>query len=200
MNGFLFWGLSDGDREKIMSGFSAPAVLCHGDELYRTGFLGLIVSGTARVLRRNDSGEKIVMRTMECGDMFGAASVFGEWKEGSSSVVALTRCEVIYISETELRRIMEDYPQTAINYITFLSDRIRFLNRRMDVFSAGTAEQKLFEYLAGQSDTNGYVRLGFGMAELSRRLKIGRSSLYRALETLEAAGQIERDKNNFRIV
>lgn len=200
MSGFLFCGLSDADKEKIMSGLPAPTVFGHGEELYRVGFLGLIVSGAARVIRKNNAGEKIVMRSIEKGDVFGAASVFGEWKEGASSITALSSCAVIYISETKLRGIMKDYPETAINYIAFLSDRIRFLNRRMDVFSAGTGDQKLYEYLVSRADASGKVSLGFGMAELSRRLKIGRSSLYRALENLESSGQIVRDKNDFRLV
>lgn len=199
MNCFLFSGLDDGEIKEITGRLCKPVEMQKGDELYRVGFVGILLSGSAGVIRSGDTGGAVTVRTVHGGDVFGAASVFGEWKEGKSRIKAATVCSVIYISEQELREIFVKYPVTAVNYIAFLSDRIRFLNRRVDAFSAGSAVQKLYEYLVSLSDGNGEVKLDFGLAELARRLKMGRSSLYRSISVLSESGLVTRSKNTFTV-
>lgn len=200
MNCFLFDGLNSDESEKIQAGLSEHVKADRGENIYRCGSLGIIVSGTAKIIRKNELGNSVTMRTVGAGDVFGAASVFGEWDESFSSIEAVLPCRVVYISEAELRQIFAEYPSAAMNYISFLTDRIRFLNRKIDTFSTGNSEERLYEYLVSQADADGYLNLGFGMAELARRLKIGRSSLYRGMEVLERNGLIERSKNSFKVV
>ena len=102
--------------------------------------LGIILNGDATVKRLNDIGDSITIRTISSGDMFGSASVFGEWKDGMSSIIANSFCEVLYISQEKFCEILKLYPQISINYIEFLSGRIRFLNRKLDAFTAKTTE------------------------------------------------------------
>lgn len=198
MNCFLFSGLSEPQISEITATLQPPETVNKGDELYRLGYIGIIMSGCAKVCRTGDTGSAVTIRNMNAGEVFGVASVFGEWKQGKSSIVAKTECVCLYASEDELKSIFERFPTVAVNYISFLSDRIRFLNRRVDAFSAGSAVQKLYEYLVSQSK-NGIVSLDFGLAELARRLKMGRSSLYRSLEVLQDSGLVTRSKNTYTI-
>ncbi len=198
MNCFLFSGLSEAEISEIVAKLQPPVSAQKGAELYRTGLIGIIMSGSAKVCRMGDTGNAVTVRSMTAGEVFGVASVFGEWKQGKSSIVAKTECVCLYASEDELKCIFEQFPKVAVNYISFLSDRIRFLNRRVDAFSAGSAVQKLYEYLVSQA-TDGVVTLDFGLAELARRLKMGRSSLYRSLEVLEESGLVTRNKNTYTV-
>lgn len=200
MNCFLFNGLSTEEINRIQSRLKSPEHIEHGAEMYRCGQIGIILSGTAKIIRRNEIGLSVTMRSIGEGDIFGMASVFGKWKEDFSSITAVLPCKVIYLSESELEKLFADYPQTALNYIVFLSERIRFLNMKIDTFSADNTEKKLYEFLASQADGNNTVKLPFGMAELARRLCIGRSSLYRSIEALENNKLIKRNKNEFIIL
>lgn len=177
-----------------------PISFSKGEELYRNGMLALIVSGKATVKRLNDIGDSITIRSISSGELFGAASVFGDWKNGMSSIVADTNCEVLYIAEDKFCNILKQYPQISINYIAYLSDRIRFLNRKLDAFTTKSTEERLYEYLLSQSDSDGVIKLNFGMAELARRLNVGRTSIYRDISTLESKGLINRDGHNFKIL
>lgn len=161
--------------------------------------LGIILSGNAVIRRLNDIGDSITIRTIEQNELFGAASVFGEWKDGTSSITAVTDCKVLYISEQQFCDIINKYPQISLNYIKYLSDRIRFLNKKLDAFTAKSTEERLYEYLLSQSGINGDVVLPFGMAELARRLKVGRTSIYRDISSLESKGFLKRDGHNFKI-
>ena len=198
MNCFLFQGLTVGEVQKVLSLASETVTVPKADDLYKVGQVGVLLSGDALVCRAGDAGCEVNIRGISSSDVFGVASVFGSWKEGKSKISAKTDCEVAYFSEDTLKKIFAEFPTVAYNYITFLSDRIRFLNARIDAFSAGSAVQKLYEYLLSQA-VDGEVKLNFGLAELSRRLKMGRSSLYRSIETLEQSGLITRNKNIFII-
>lgn len=162
--------------------------------------LGIIIAGDATVKRLNDIGDSITIRTISSGEMFGSASVFGEWKDGMSSIIANSFCEVLYISQEKFCEILKAYPQISINYIEFLSGRIRFLNRKLDAFAAKTTEERLYEFLLSQSNGDETVILTFGMAELARRLNVGRTSVYRDIDALESKGLITRDGHNFKIL
>ncbi len=199
MNCFLFRELSETELSEVLAVFGSPVNAARGDDIYRVGSLGIIISGNAKVCRTGDTGSETTIRSIAEGEVFGAAGLFGEWKEGKSRIVAMTECKVLYATEYDMRRLFEQHPQVAVNYVTFLSDRIRFLNRRIDAFSAGSAVQKLYEYLVSQAK-DGEVDLGYGMAELSRRLKMGRSSIYRSIEALESSGLISRNKNTFLLM
>lgn len=171
-----------------------------GDELYCNGMLAIILSGNATVKRLNDVGDSITIRAISSGELFGAASVFGSWQNGKSSVIAQDNCNVLYISEEMFCEIIKQYPQISINYIEYLSGRIRFLNRKLDAFTAKSTEERLYEFLLSLADSDGNVKLSFGMAELARRLNVGRTSIYRDIDTLESKKLINRDGHNFKIL
>ena len=88
----------------------------------------------------------------------------------------------------------------SVNYIKYLSDRIRFLNRKLDAFTAKLTEEKLYEFLLSQADSEGNVNLNFGIAELARRLKVGRTSNYRDIAALETKGLLNRCGHSFKIL
>lgn len=161
--------------------------------------LGIILSGNATIKRLNETGDCITIRTISEGDFFGAASFFGNWKDGMSSVVSKGDSKVIYIDEGTFVELLKKYPQISINYIEYLSDRVRFLNRKLDAFTAKSTEERLYEYLLSQADADGNVLFGFGIAELARRLNVGRTSIYRDISSLESKKMIKRDGHNFKI-
>ncbi len=195
----MFDGLTNDEISKITETFNKTESFSKGKELYKNGALGIVLSGSATVKRLNNMGDSITIRNISTNELFGAASVFGDWKDGMSSIISDTACEVLYISENDFCELIKNYPQISINYITYLSDRIRFLNRKLDSFCAKSTEEKLYEYLLSLSDCDGNITLNFGMTELAKRLKVGRTSLYRDISTLESKGLIVRNGHSFKI-
>lgn len=197
MRCLLFEGLSESEKKVVLSRLSNAVSVPKSGELYKKGSIGILVMGSAVILRCSEVGVTVTMRTISAGGIFGAASVFGEWDDGLSSIKAKTDCTVIYITESDFKTLLEDFPPIAISYIRFLTERIRFLNRRFDAFSADSTDHRLYEFLMSAADEEGMIVLEYGMSELARRLKIGRSSLYRSIETLEKNGFVKRDGKRF---
>ena len=191
--------MTDEEISAVLDTVGKPAKFAKGSELYRVGMIGIISKGEATVKRQSDIGASTTIRTIFSGEIFGAASVFGNWKQGKSSIITNKSCEVFYISEDLFSELLEIFPKMSLNYFAFFSDRIRFLNRKLDAFCAKSTEEKLYEFLLSISDNYGNVKLNFGMAELARRLKVGRTSLYRDIQSLENKKLIERLGQSFNI-
>ena len=90
--------------------------------------------------------------------------------------------------------MMQRDPRITKNYISYLSQRILFLNEKISVLSAGTAEERLKLLLLQRGS------LKCSMTSLSQELNLGRASLYRAIASLESKGIIRQEKNSIVIL
>lgn len=199
---FLFNGLSESEKDLIISEFSQPVTFKKNDLIYSTDkfskAIGFIVNGVAFAVTNNQN--RIHLKTFESGMCFGAAAIFGEKGTYVSTVTAKTDVEILFITEQQLENIFKSYPQTAINYISFLSDKVRFLNTKLSVISCSGAEDTVLKYLTVATDKSGYARLPQSMTMLAKTLGLGRATLYRALDTLEAGGKILRENNKIKVM
>lgn len=189
---FLFEGVSPTEKDRcwaIDSGeeasFAKGEVIYDSERAKRA--LALVLEGSVRVLHG-----RVVMNELHAGDVFGAAALFGEEDPFPTTVAARTDCRVLFIPQATVSVWMAAVPRVGENYIRFLSDRIRFLNRRLATLTAGHTDGKLWRYLLAHRDGDGVVRLSGGIAELAKTLNMGRSSLYRGLDALTADGKIKR--------
>lgn len=192
----LWGGLSRTECEQILRLLPEEEKKEKTQEIYRAGSIGVLLDGRATV-HRGGRKKDVIMRTVTVGDFFGSASLFGSRCE--SSIRANSPCRVLYISEELFENIINTYPRVAVNYIRFLSGRICFLNRQIESFTADSTEVKIFNYLCRLAGDNDEVHLEYGMSQLSSRLNIGRTSVYRAIDSLTESGKIRREKNIFYI-
>jgi len=147
--------------------------------------LGVIAAGRVRV-----SKQTLVVSVLSKGDVFGAAALYNTSSEYATTLTALTDCVVLLIPQMAVTLLLHESPQFAENYVRYLSGRIQFLSARLSALAAGSAEDKLGQYLLSQADEEG--KLCICATQLSARLGMGRASLYRAFDALEGAGAIKR--------
>ncbi len=188
---FLFDGIDD--PAGLVYGVSEIESFPKGSVISAAAGVGIILSGAARVTKTSVDGRTLPMTTLTPGRLFGIAGLFGGDGDGISNVTALSDVNVLFISEEALRRLLCENPTLSMNYIAYLSERIRFLNRKIDAFTAGNAELKLLLFLTGLAGEDGTIELPCSVSECARRLNMGRASFYRALESLERSGAITRD-------
>ncbi len=157
--------------------------------------LAFVLEGRARV-----SHGRVIMNDLVAGDVFGAAALYGSSEPYPSTVVAITDCRIALIPQETVSKWMAAVPKVGENYVRFLSDRIRFLNRRLSTLTAGQSDGKLWRYLQAHKDEDGVVTVSGGMTALAERLDMGRSSLYRSLDVLLEAGRIRRNGKQIILV
>ena len=199
---FLLDGLSGEARDNIIRSFPEAVKFKKGETIYSefnfSRAVALVLSGSAVAETNNANG--VVMKKFLPGMCFGAAAVFGSSDEYVSRVTAESETEIQFIPEEALTEIFEKYPKTAVNYIAFLSDRIRFLNNKLSLLSCQSAEDTVLKYLISAADGEGYASLPKSMTMLSKMLGLGRASLYRSLDSLEKNGHIIRENNKIKVI
>lgn len=151
--------------------------------------LCLIIKGEARVSK----GETVISHLKD-GEIFGAAFLYNQSYEFENTVTALTPLKVVIIEKSGVDELIKCDSSISFNYISYLSERIGFLNSKIEGYTKPSAEEKLMLYLQKNADiNNGKCEISVSMTELSHVLQISRASLYRVIETLEQQGKICRN-------
>lgn len=153
----------------------------------------IFLSGKAEVYSA-DEGRSLLLRSFERGHISGVSNLFSA-DDFVSRVIAVKKCSVVEISPEVFGKILESDKRAMYNYIAFLSDKIRYLNRKIVTLTAGSAERRLAYFLDnsipdGKTDT---VEITVQMNALCEMLNLGRASLYRAADKLTDEGFIKRD-------
>lgn len=170
-----------------------------GETLLRGDGAALIVIRSGRVRIRSTDGERhLVLRTAGPGDVLGAAALFLRGTSPFSQVEALTATEAVLLDFDTVHTLLRADARFMDAYLAYLADRVRFLNRKIRCFTAGSAERRLALWLAGEDE--GTTLTPDSLTALSDMLDIGRASLYRALDKLEAEGLIYRSGREITVV
>ena len=156
--------------------------------------LGIILKGKVSV--RKNRSENVLLNTLGAGEAFGGAVLFTEGESFIACLRAEEKSAMLFISEEKMKEYMELYPAVNMNYVRYLAESLVFLNKRLDIFAAGSAEDRVRKCLGNNAvkDEEGRCMAEVrSFSKMAEYLAIGRASLYRILEELESKGIIKRD-------
>lgn len=156
--------------------------------------LGILLRGTVGVTKGS-----LPVSFLRPGDLFGAAALYNQEPDYVTTLTARTDCAVLLLSQETMDAIMARRPQVGRNYVTYLSTRIRFLSGKLEELAGPTAEGKVAHYLMARAEA-GRVTPDCSLTELAGRLGMGRATLYRALDALEAEGNLRREGKTFILI
>ncbi len=159
--------------------------------------LFLIIKGSVSVYGLHKD-KPVILNTLKKGQIFGIASLFGG-KCGTTEIVAKESCSYAVLTEESVEHLLKNDIYFTKNYISILSEKIRFLNKKISFFTSGSAEKKLANYILSQPWEDNILKLNFSISRLASVLDIGRASLYRALDSLEENCFITRENNVIKI-
>lgn len=159
--------------------------------------LGLVISGKASIFGKNNAG-KVLLNLVEKGDVFNAAAVFFSEGDAFGTVVAKTKCEILFISRERLEKLIEGDFAIASAYISLLSEKIHFLNRKIAAFTARRADAALAGFLLDRPADGETMTVN--VSRLASALDIGRTTLYRAMDMLAGEGAIAYDGKEIKIL
>lgn len=187
----LFSALTNEEWSRLSVLLPKPTTFSADEDLMnRPPALVVLLSGRAAVFTISH-GRHAVTRTLNRGDICGVTTIFGDGAPVSIVKADVTCRGLIIPRETVLKFMQESFSFTEA-YLRFLTDRIRFLNRRIGNYTEDSADQRLLYYLQEGANGDGIFTLDGSMSVLAQTLHIGRSSLYRAFETLVQQGRLEQ--------
>ena len=157
--------------------------------------VGFLLRGEARLLGNGD----MLLETVLPGDVFGFEALFSGREDAGGTVVAAKACEAAYLSKNAVTQLLEREPLFALRLIRYLSQRVVTFKNQVGLYTGGSAEGKLAQYLLAGFGDYKTCELTLSMSQLALLLQIGRASLYRAFDSLEEKGAIARDGKNIRL-
>lgn len=192
----IFGSLSDEKLTMIVSDTRCKiGTADDGEDISANGLgLFLITSGSVLVFRKG-TGLPVLLQRLGKGKVFGAASLFGGENEDVTILRSENGASVFFMPIELITELVRTDSGFAMSYIAFLSEKIRFLNRRMSELSAPSVTQKLAAFLLREE--NGIAQT---KVKLASALGVGRASLYRALDELTESGLISVDGKNVTVI
>lgn len=159
--------------------------------------LAVILSGAASVYKNHT-----LMSILYPGAIFGMSVLFYDTGDFPTTVKAREDCRILFITKEQLVEIFRTDPITAQNYITVLSERIHYLNSKIESLTEQSPALKLLAYLEAFSQKSGQdeFTLPISLIELANSLSIGRTSLYRAFEELESNNKLVKNGKKIRLI
>lgn len=155
--------------------------------------LSLIIRGRATA-RKKHGGRDLMIRSFEPGDIFGIATLFCQKDEYVSEIRADSSCVVAFVPQKIVSEVFRESPDAAIAYISVLSQKICFLNDKLDNISAPSAVSKLCYYLLEKQETK------VSMQSLAQMLGISRMTLYRSLDILVENEWIRKEGKSLTVL
>jgi CRP/FNR family transcriptional regulator, cyclic AMP receptor protein len=165
----------------------------------------VVQSGHARALRGHADGRQITLATFGPGDIFGELAMFDNERR-SATVEAIDRLEVAGILGPDMRRLMREHPDIAVQLSIALGRRLRAANERLARQSFQTVQSRVavvLEQLVEQARAEGApdrdVLVHTTQADLAKLAGSSRESASRFLAVLERAGIISQGRGRLTV-
>ncbi len=186
---FLFSGLNSEEISSILTNKEMLTKhFLRGDTIYSCDDeqkkIGFVISGSCEVRKKKSTSGEALLNTLSVSDSFGILSVFSNDKF-PTQIFASKNCEILFFTKQEIEEYVNSSSQIASNLVSFLINRINFLNEKIAILSSTRVEDRLIQYLIFEAKRNGCDSFYFNITKTSDAINAGRASLYRALQTLE---------------
>ena len=193
---FLFRGLTAEQISAAVDGFGFTVCEFNkGDTIYSPdefkNEIGFVFSGECTVCRTRNNGQPLPLNTLHRSDTFGITAVFSNDEAFPTVIYAKKATKVVFIDKKTLLSIIESSSFIAINVITFLTNRIEFLNRKIATLSSCGTDERLARLLLAESERHDGASFVLNCKNAAEGLGIGRASLYRGIKSLTKCGYIE---------
>ena len=191
---FLFAGINDDILTSLLSEITVTEIKYQkGETIYApTDYekkIGFIYTGECQV-GRHTSTAVIPLNLLKTYDSFGILTCFSQHDEFPTVITAKSAATVLFIYADDLQLLISRNSTVSLNLISFLTQKINFLNEKIAAFSGGSIEEKLANYILSLKKKHNSLEFEFNKKKSAEALNCGRASLYRAIDALRSANLI----------
>ena len=162
--------------------------------------LGFVYDGECLVERIKSSGAPVPLNSLKKHDSFGITAVLSIDNDIPTTVVAKKATSVLFISKNEVLELMRAHSGISFNVISFLANRVAFLNKKLEMFTSDNTESRLASFLLQKHKSEKSDEISVNLSSLADMLSCGRASVYRAIESLTSDGAIKYNNKKFYIL
>jgi len=192
-----FAGLGDSEIESVRRYiFERKAergeILSFEDEL--ADVLYFVVGGAVKVFKTSADGKEQIFRIIHPGESFNDVSILSG-RPNLISAEAMGAVVLNAIKKDDLKVVLREHPQIALNVIQVLSRRVQELVSLVEDFSfrhvTGRVAKMLLEYAGGRVGE----RPRLTQQEMASMIGTAREMVGRSLKNLESQGAIRLERN-----
>lgn len=206
----LFAGIADNELESMLCCLNAKKeAYPKGGSIFIAGdpasFVGLVLSGSAQVVRDDALGNRTILTKLIPGELFGETFACAGIKTLPVSVITGERSQVLLL---DYKKIISTCPSSCAfhslmieNMLQILAKKNLGLNRKIEAMSARTTRGKLLSYLTLQANSAGSLsfEIPFSRQELADYLSVDRSAMSAELSRMQRDGLLKFHKNHFEL-
>ena len=200
----LFQGVDERSCQNMLACFGAyekrfaagQTILVCGE---RQDMIGVLLSGSAELLRLHVDGNRTVLETLDEGSVFGEELAFTGLCDGSAAIECCEDCRVLFMRYDQITKRCENacdcHSQVVTNLFQLLSKKSLHLSRRVEVLSCRSIREKLLCFFRQQADAHGSATfpLPFSLSVLADYISADRSAMMRELKKLREEGVIRTE-------
>jgi CRP-like cAMP-binding protein len=167
--------------------------------------IGIILWGSAVVIKENAAGNRVIMAVLDPGDMFGEMVAFSDHNRWPASVYTQEPCAVTFLPPDKIigncPKACGMHKQLIVNLLKIISDKALALNRKVEYLSIKSMRGKIGTFLLEQSRRTGKTTfvLPLKRNEMADFLNVSRPSMSREMRQMKDEGIIDFHRASVRI-
>ena len=167
--------------------------------------LGIVLAGKATVIKENAAGCRIVMSSLEAGDIFGEMIAFSSRSTWPVSVIAQTESTIMFLPSVQIMgtcpNVCSSHKQLITNMLRILSEKAILLNRKVEYLSIRGMREKISSYLLDQhrQTARKTFTLTLNRNDLADFLNVSRTALSREMGRMRDEGLIDFYRSSVKI-
>lgn len=111
------------------------------------GTLYVVESGAVELYLKDNAGQKILLKTAECGDFFGEVSLF-DGRPRTATAVAATDCKLLALSREDLIETFRRQPETAVGMLAAMGGMLRHADKLLQTNVARNVNEMMDEKIS----------------------------------------------------
>jgi len=210
-NSKLFAGISEDEITPMLSCLSARLFNYNkGEYVFRRGEqisdIGILVSGKLHVQKDDFWGNRVIVRQIPVGGMFGEAYVSPESALLLNDVVATEdSCVIMFDAKrviTTCQSSCRFHAAVVQNLFYCISEENKNLMRKIGHITKRSTREKLLSYLSeeAQKQSASSFSIPFNRQELADYLSVDRSAMSNELCKMRDEGLLQFDRNHFTLL
>ena len=149
----------------------------------------MLLKGKVKTEIVSNSGLTLPMEEIQAPYPLAAAFLFADDNRFPVDVVALQKCEVLYISKESVEKQIARCPGFMRGFMAFNANRMQYISERLKIFAQKGIKGKIAYYILSH-ERDGEFDLGRSVASLAEYFGVERPSLSRSLSEMVRDGII----------
>ena len=204
----LFEGISAGEADELLAYlrprrefFDENEFILNCGDCARS--VGLLLSGTACVMKEDFWGRRTILSSVEPGDIFAEVYALLPGVPLEVSVLAAAPAEVLFLDVEQALRLRGVGPHVTLvqNLLSIVARKNLILSRQAEILSKRTIRERLLTYLSAESFHRGLAsfEIPFSRQELADHLSVDRSALSNEISKMKEDGIIGCERRVFTL-